>query len=70
MKNVLKLLDIVALLTDMPTANLQVGQVGTIVEELADGVYEIEFADSQGRTIVTCAVDSRQLLKLTHECAH
>ena len=57
MKNVPKLLDVVALLTDLPYHKLQIGQVGTIVEKLADGVYEVEFADKQGRTIISCAVE-------------
>ncbi len=67
MKDTLQLLDIVALLTDLPDEKVRVGQVGTIVEELADGVYEVEFADAKGRTLATCAVEAKDLLKLTHE---
>ena len=69
MKSLLSLLDTVALLIDLPEENVQTGQVGTIVEELADDVYEVEFADKQGRTIASCAVDANKLLKLTHEYA-
>lgn len=66
MESILKLFDIVALLDDSVDNRLQVGQVGTVVEELASNVYEVDFADSQGQTIVICAVEVNKLLKLTH----
>ena len=69
MKKSLHLFDIVALLTDLPDEKISTGQVGTIVEELTEAVYEVEFADAQGRTITTCAVAATNLLKLTHEMA-
>ena len=65
--NPLKLLDIVALLSEIPGEKVKIGQVGTIVEELAEDVYEVEFADTKGRTLTTCAVEGQNLLKLTHE---
>ena len=45
-----KLLDVVALTEDLPRQRLRRGQVGTIVEELAPGVFEVELCDDQGRT--------------------
>jgi Domain of unknown function (DUF4926) len=69
MKSEPKLLDVVALLTDISDDKVQAGQVGTIVEELADGVFEVEFSDKQGRTIAMCAVEADKLLRLTHEYA-
>lgn len=68
MENV-ELLDIVALLTKLPDEKLSIGQVGTVVEELAHNVYKVEIADAKGRTITTCAVEANDLLKLTHELA-
>ena len=65
----LQLLDVVALLTDLPDEKLRIGQVGTIVEELTDDVFEVEFADAKGRTLTTCAVEVKDLLKLTRELA-
>ncbi len=62
-------LDVVALLAEIDDKKVSIGQVGTIVEELANGVYEVEFADLQGRTITSCAVEAGQLLKLTHKLA-
>ena len=44
-KNTIKLLDVVALTVDIPEYNLWRGQVGTVVELLADGAaFEVELA--------------------------
>ena len=45
----MKLLDIVALLENLPELNLYRGQVGTIVEEYEPGVFEVEFSDNTGK---------------------
>ena len=63
----LKLLDTVALLKDMRDERLVKGQVGTIVEELDEGVYEVEFADKQGRTITSLAITAEELMLLHFE---
>ncbi|HZO33372.1 MAG TPA: DUF4926 domain-containing protein [Chloroflexota bacterium] len=63
----IKLLDTVALLQDLPDSGLLRGQVGTVVEELAPGVFEVEFSDDQGRTYAARAVDSSRLLGLVYE---
>jgi hypothetical protein len=60
-----RLLDVVALLVDLPTLRLVRGQVGTIVE-LLDGAYEVEFSDDEGRTYAELAVPADQLLVLHH----
>jgi len=50
-KNTIKLLDVVALTVDIPEYNLWRGQVGTVVEQLADSAaFEVEFSDRNGRT--------------------
>jgi len=41
-----RLLDVVALLSDVPTHGLVRGQVGTVVEPL-DGACEVEFSDDE-----------------------
>ena len=70
MQNTLvKLLDVVALLGDKPEEGLVVGQVGTVVEVLAPGVFEVEFLDSQGRTIALAELRREELLALKHEAA-
>ncbi len=62
----MKVLDVVALTEDRTEARLRRGQVGTIVEELAEGVYEVEFADLEGRTYAMVAVPAKQLMVLHH----
>ena len=59
------LLDVVALLTDVPAHGLLRGQVGTVVE-LLDGAYEVEFSDDEGKTYAELALQSDQLLILHH----
>jgi hypothetical protein len=59
------LLDVVALLADVPSHGLVRGQVGTIVESL-DGAYEVEFSDDEGRTYAELALAPDQLLVLRH----
>jgi hypothetical protein len=44
------LLDVVALTADVPENGLLRGQVGTVVERLGPGIFEIEFCDDEGRT--------------------
>ena len=61
-----KLLDVVALLEDLPSQCLVRGQVGTIVESLAPGVFEVEFSDDNGRVYAALALRSDQLLILRH----
>jgi hypothetical protein len=61
-----KLLDVVALTTDMPAERLVRGQVGTIVEMLSDGHAEVEFSDEQGKTYAMLALPLAQLIVLHH----
>ena len=66
----LELLSVVALLTDVPAHSLRRGQVGTIVERVAPGVYEVEFSDDAGRTYASIPLPADQLLELHHESSH
>lgn len=61
---------VVALLEDLPSRRLRRGQVGTVVESLAPGVFEVEFSDNEGRTYASFALDSDQLLVLHHDLVH
>ncbi|HLB38427.1 MAG TPA: DUF4926 domain-containing protein [Gemmatimonadales bacterium] len=65
----LRLLDVVALVDDLASHGLRQGQVGTIVELLAPGVYEVEFSDNEGRTYASAALRAEQVLLLRHEPA-
>lgn len=60
----IQLLDIVALTADLPDKGLLRGQVGTIVETVAPGVFEVEFSDDQGRAYAQLALKENQLLVL------
>jgi hypothetical protein len=50
------LLDVVALLVDLPAQQLARGQVGTIVEQLDNETLLVEFSDDQGQAyaVVPC----------------
>jgi membrane protein implicated in regulation of membrane protease activity len=65
----IRLLDVVALTEDLPQAGLRRGQVGTVVEALAPGVYEVEFSDDSGRAYALRALRAEQLLALHYEPA-
>jgi hypothetical protein len=65
----IKLLDVVALIQDLPDRDLKRGQVGTVVEELAPGVYEVEFSDNEGRTYAMLPLRAEQLMILHYEPA-
>ena len=60
-----RLLDVVALLSDVPTHGLLRGQVGTVVE-LLDDALEVEFSDDEGKTYAELALKANQLLVLHH----
>ena len=64
----IKLLDIVALTVDLPEVNLWRGQIGTVVEILADGTaFEVEFCDRDGRPYASLGLHPEQLLVLRYE---
>ena len=60
-----RLLDVIALLSDLPAHGLLRGQVGTVVEIL-NGAYEIEFSDDDGRTYAELALSSDEFMILHH----
>lgn len=65
----LKLLDVVALTEDLPERSLCRGQVGTVVEELAANVFEVEFCDDDGRAYASLALPADQLMVLHYRPA-
>lgn len=67
MSDEIKLLDVVALNEDLPRRGLYRGQVGTVVEPLADDVFEVEFSDNDGRAYATLALRAGQLIVLHYE---
>jgi hypothetical protein len=65
------LLDVVALLGDLPDEGLARGQVGTVVDLLDDASVLVEFSDSQGRAyaITPCPRSSLLLLHYAPQAA-
>ncbi|MDF0553199.1 DUF4926 domain-containing protein [Kamptonema sp. UHCC 0994] len=66
MNSLMKLLDVVALLEDLPELELYQGQVGTIVEVYEPGVFEVEFSDLNGRAYAIETLKANQLMVLHH----
>jgi hypothetical protein len=63
----MELLDIVVLLKAVPEKRLNKGQVGAIVEKWAEDVYEVEFADKEGKTIAFMAAKENELMRIFYE---
>jgi len=57
-------LDVVALLTDVPAEQLGRGQVGTVVESLDEGTVLVEFSDDEGRAYALVPCSNSELLVL------
>jgi hypothetical protein len=69
MNQEIRVLDVVALIEDIPNRGLLRGQVGTVVESLGPGVFEVEFVDNDGRTYATVPLNAHQLLVLHYQPA-
>ena len=55
---------------DLPEHSLVRGQVGTVVEDLESGAYEIEFCDDDGRTYAMASLKADQIMRLHDEPIH
>lgn len=64
MKKEIQILDVVALLEDMLERGLVTGQVGTVVEILDEGIFEVEFCDNNGHAYEILALREDQLMRL------
>ena len=60
-----RLLDVVALLAELPSHGLRRGQVGTVVETLG-GACQVEFSDNEGRAYARATLVPEQLLVRHH----
>jgi hypothetical protein len=60
----MKLLDVVALLENIPNSGLYKGQVGTIVDIYEPDVFEVEFCDLKGKTYALKTLMANELLLL------
>ena len=63
MQKPINLLDVVVLTVDLPEDNLWRGQVGTVVDILANGTaFEVEFSDRHGRTYESLGLRPDQIM--------
>ncbi|MDF0665735.1 MAG: DUF4926 domain-containing protein [Nitrospira sp.] len=69
MNHEIRVLDVVALTEDISDRRLLRGQVGTVVESLDPGVFEVEFVDNDGKTYAMLPLKSSQLLVLHYQPA-
>jgi hypothetical protein len=65
----IKLLDVVALLEDVPAEGLRRGEVGTVVEVFSEQTdlpkaFLVEFSDDTGQAYAFAAVPAGKLMKL------
>ncbi|MEG4276193.1 DUF4926 domain-containing protein [Microcoleus sp. MON1_C1] len=60
------MLDVVALLENLPEPGLYRGQEGTVVDEYDAEFVEVEFSDLQNRTYALEALGKSQLMILHH----
>ncbi|AFY41354.1 DUF4926 domain-containing protein [Nostoc sp. PCC 7107] len=66
--NSFQLFDVVALIVDLPEYSLCRGQVGTVVEVLADGAaFEVEFSDRDGRVYESVGLRPEKMMVLYFE---
>jgi len=63
----IEILSAVAMLEDLPEQGLLRGQVGTVVESWASGVYEVEFSDDNGKAYAMAVLKAEQLMPLYYE---
>lgn len=63
----MKLLDVVALIENLPDLNLRKGQVGTIVEVYEPDVFEVEFVDLHGKTYALETLRGNQVMQLHYQ---
>ena len=69
MSQEIRVLNVVALTEDIPDRGLLRGQVGTVVESLGPGVFEVEFVNNDGRTYAMLPLKINQLLVLHYQPA-
>lgn len=60
----IKVLDVIAVMENVPDHGLRRGEVGTVVDQWKDGAYEVEFSDDSGEAYAFAALRADQLMKL------
>ena len=60
----IKLLDVIALIEDLEPQGLRRGEVGTVVEQWAEDVFQVEFSDDSGKPYAFASLRPEQIMKL------
>ena len=60
----IKVRDVIALMEDLPAEGLRRGEVGTVVEQWKNGVFEVEFSGDSGKAYAFVALPGEKLMKL------
>ena len=63
-----KLLDLIAVLKRPPSTDVEIGDVGTVVELLPPDGLEVEFLGRDGRTRCVATLSIEDVLTLNREC--
>lgn len=63
-EQVIREFSVVAVLHDLPEKGLVIGQVGTVVAQLGEGVFEVDFCDNEGRSYASVALAQEELIVL------
>jgi Domain of unknown function (DUF4926) len=63
----IKMLDIVALLKEIPEQKLLRGQIGTVIERYSDTEFEVEFSDNTGKTLAMLLLTTDDIMVLHYE---
>ncbi len=63
-----KLLDLIAVLKRPPNTDVEIGDVGTVVELLPPDGLEVEFLGRDGRTRCVATLSIEDVLTLNREC--
>jgi hypothetical protein len=70
MNDPIRLLDVVALTTDLPPYNLRRGEIGAVVECYPGNAFEVEFVAQDGYTYALVTLGGDQLIPLREKRAH
>jgi len=70
MNDAMRLLDVVALTTNLPKYDLWRGEIGAVVECHPDNAFEVEFVAQDGYTYALVTLRGDQLIPLRQKRVH
>jgi hypothetical protein len=65
-----ELFDLIETIADVPTQNVRPGMQGTIVEQLSDSAFLIEFANEYGETLELASLGVHQFIIVWRNATH